>query len=197
MSVGLAHQHLNDEVPDGPDREWRAPVGVSSANRAASVAGLAALGRRRWLQGKKSRAFGGDESISGDAQGGMVVKSSPTSPFEVVDADLVFEFLVIPLDPPTHMDGGDEFLQGRRARQIAEVVLGRGGLGCRPLDDQPFFRAQCRSVLTMCRMYADGSEARAHRLCAALPPGHGLPSRCRQFVGQGGGSDRSMAGRRP
>ncbi len=42
----------------------------------------------------------------------MVVESSPTSAFELVDADFIFEFLVVPFDSPPHVDGGDDFLHG-------------------------------------------------------------------------------------
>ena len=57
------------------------------------------------MRGKKSRALSGEKSIGSDAECGVVMKSSPASAFEMVDADFVFELLVIAFDAPAHMEG--------------------------------------------------------------------------------------------
>jgi hypothetical protein len=87
--------------------------------RYASTRRTTRLGRTpRWerdegdgFRGKKSRAFGGDESVGSDTQSRMVMKSAPTSAFEVIDADLVLELLIVTFDAPPHVDGRDEFLE--------------------------------------------------------------------------------------
>ena len=128
-----------------------------------------------FFRGEKSRPFGRDESIGGDAECRVVMEATPTSAFEVVNADLIFEFLIVPFDAPAHMDGGDEIFERGGGGEVAEMVLGWCGFGFGPLDDQPLLRPQIRVFLTMGCPYTNRCEAGCQRLGGALPPGDGSP----------------------
>src|SRR4051812_4359733 len=82
------------------------------------------LGRGSGLEGKKA-PLAHEEAISRDAQGGVMVKATPTPPFEVVEAQFLLELLVVPLDPPAHLGGADQVDQGGRRRQGRQPVLAR------------------------------------------------------------------------
>jgi len=58
-------------------------------------------------RGKKT-PLGDEEAIGGDAQGGMVVMAAPATALIVVEPDFLFQFLVVPLDPPSALGGGHQ-----------------------------------------------------------------------------------------
>ena len=47
--------------------------------------------------------LGDQESIRGDAQRGVVMKSPPSSSFEMPEPEFLFELLIIALDAPTQL----------------------------------------------------------------------------------------------
>src|SRR5262249_27858147 len=53
------------------------------------------------FRGGKSGPFGHQEGISGNAQGGMVVKPPPASTLEMSKADLLFQFEIVSLNAPS------------------------------------------------------------------------------------------------
>lgn len=53
----------------------------------------------------------GQEAIGGDAQGGVVMKAPPVSPFVVGQAKLLLEFPVIALDAPAHLGDEDQLIE--------------------------------------------------------------------------------------
>ena len=61
----------------------------------------------------------------------------PAAPFEMIEAELVLELLVVPLDPPAQMRQTDERGQRRRPGQGREVVLRRRRLAQGPLAQDP------------------------------------------------------------
>ena len=95
------------------------------------------------VRGKKSRALSGEKSIGGDAECRVMMESSPTSAFEMVDANFVFEFLVIAFDAPAHMEGLDQRFQRCCRRQGAQMVFGGRRFVGWPFDDEPFLGSQC------------------------------------------------------
>ena len=94
--------------------------------------------------GGKSRSFADQESISGDAERGVVMETSPTAPLEVREADLTFQFLVVALDAPAQFSGVDENFERCVFRQGREPVFGRCFLAFGPFDQQPFERGRRR-----------------------------------------------------
>ena len=47
--------------------------------------------------------LGDQESVGRDAQRGVVVEATPTSPFEMPEPDLLFEILIVALDAPAQL----------------------------------------------------------------------------------------------
>jgi hypothetical protein len=43
------------------------------------------------LQGGKRRSFNGDEAIGGNAESAVMMESSPTSTFEMIETQLILE----------------------------------------------------------------------------------------------------------
>lgn len=94
-----------------------------------------------WVsRGGKGGPFGDQESIGGDAQGRMVMETEPPPAFVMTESQLLFEVLVVPLDPPAlvgrvHQLGKRRLLgQGRQPE-----VSGLFGLMW-PFDEEPFLR---------------------------------------------------------
>jgi len=44
--------------------------------------------------------LGDGEAVGGDAEAGVVMEASPTSAFEMTEAEILFEFLIVAFDPP-------------------------------------------------------------------------------------------------
>src|SRR5215212_7520950 len=120
-----------------------------------------------------------------------MVKATPTPPFEVVKAQLLFELLVIPQGPPAHLGGADQVDQGGRRRQGRQPVLARLLLPLRPLDQQPFLSVRLGTpVVAVRRPHPHGSKAPLQRAASAFPPAHCPPGARRQGEGEILGSDR-------
>jgi hypothetical protein len=63
-----------------------------------------------------------------------MVEAAPASPFEVAEANLLFEFLVIALNAPTQLSGVDELTERNVRRKCCEPIFGRDLFALRPLD---------------------------------------------------------------
>ena len=57
-----------------------------------------------------------EEAVSDGAECGVVVEASPGAALEVVEADLLFEFLIVALDSPAELGVGDESAQRSASR---------------------------------------------------------------------------------
>ena len=103
------------------------------------------IGKGRFLAlprsgGGKSRSFADQESVSGDAERGVVMESSPTSPFEMGKAEFAFQLLVVTFDAPAQFGGIDEDFERIVQGQGREPIFGRRFLALGPFDQQPFVR---------------------------------------------------------
>src|SRR5712692_6655990 len=106
----------------------------------------------------------------------MVMKAAPAAPFEMIEAELVLEFLIVALDAPAELGETDELADRRRRRQGREPILRRLRIASRPLDQQPLFRPRLGAlVIAMRRPDAHTREARTHRAARAFPPRHRPP----------------------
>src|SRR3712207_3585637 len=103
------------------------------------------LARETALRGKKA-ALGHQEAVGRDAEAGMMVEAAPAAAFVVAEADLLLEFLVIPLDQPSRLGHMDQVLRRGARWQVGQPVLARlpGAFG--PLDQQPFLRPWFRAL---------------------------------------------------
>src|SRR5450755_3093212 len=87
-----------------------------------------------------------------------MMEATPVASFIVVQAQLGFQFLVIPLDAPSSHDGGHQALHSSVGGQSAQPVVDGFGLSFWPFDEQPLLRAGAQSVRGP---YAQRAEARA------------------------------------
>src|SRR5438046_10601807 len=88
------------------------------------------------------QALGREEGIRCDTQGCAVVKPAPATPFEMVEAHLVLELLVIPFDAPAQQRELHQIAAYGRRRQRRQPMLRGRVLGTRPFDSKPLFRSR-------------------------------------------------------
>ena len=69
-----------------------------------------------------------------------MMEPTPAAPFKVPQAELLFQFFVIPFDNPALLGEAGEIREFRVGRQRGEPVFNRFGFTGGPLDQQPFFR---------------------------------------------------------
>ena len=67
-----------------------------------------------------------------------MVKAAPAAPFEVAQAEFLFQFLVIAFDDPALFAQRGQSAQPDVFRQVRQPVFARFGFTVRPLDQQPF-----------------------------------------------------------
>jgi hypothetical protein len=103
--------------------------------------------RRAWrksvLRGKGA-AFGDQEAVGGDTKCGVVVEAAPPAPFVVTKAKLLFEFLIIALDPPAQLCDVDQPIKGDILGQGGKPIFRRLGFALRPLDQAATLRRAVR-----------------------------------------------------
>ena len=138
----------------------------------------------------------GQKCIRGDAERGVMMKPAPAPAFEVIEPQLVLQFLIVPFDPPAQHRELDQFSPGRRRRQRREPVLDRPGFRPRPLDQQPLLGPGDRArFVAMGGPHPDCGKARAHGAPRAVAPRHGPPGGRGELLGQGGDTERAMTAR--
>ena len=96
-------------------------------------------GRARSRGGNCLR-FGDQETVGGDAHGGVMVKAEPSASFEMPEADLLLEFLIVALDAPAQLGGVDQIAKRNASRQGREPIFCGLFLALWPLDQQPLLR---------------------------------------------------------
>src|SRR3954469_1281765 len=108
----------------------------------------------------------------------MVVEAAPAAALVVPEPQFLLELLVVAFDTPPELG---EFNQGRETnvlRQGREPVFGGLLLVFRPLDQEPFLRAQLiQPVVAMSGSHPHPCEARGEPIGDALAPGDLGPRR--------------------
>jgi hypothetical protein len=74
-------------------------------------------------RGKKT-PLGDEEAISGDAQGGMMMKAAPATALIVIEPDFLFQFLIVALNAPSAFGGGHQIRERGVGRQGRQPVFG-------------------------------------------------------------------------
>ena len=74
------------------------------------------------------QAFTDQKAVRRYAKARVVMETAPVSSLEVVQTELLFEFLIVALDAPAILDGVDQLLVGDVRWQRAEEVFRRLGL---------------------------------------------------------------------
>ena len=123
VPIGLAQQGQRDRsVTRLTLRRRRSVViecGTWRSGRSGGASGSVTLGKGRFFEdmsgarsrGGKSRPFGDQESISGNAHRRVMMEPSPASSFEMTEPDLLLQLLIIALDAPAHHGDIDHALE--------------------------------------------------------------------------------------
>src|SRR4051794_19973540 len=103
------------------------------------------------------------------------MKAAPAPSLKVTQADLLLEFLIIPLNAPAQFRPIGELREADVLRQGREPVLGRLFLAFRPFDQAPLLRPQGRTpVVAVRRPNPHGRKARGQRRLGAFAPSDDL-----------------------
>ena len=117
------------------------------------------------------------EPVRRNTQGGVMMKATPVSSLVMAQAELLFQFLVVPLNAPAHLGDSDQFYKRRVSGQRRKPVLRRFSLTAWPFDQQPFFFTQGLTLfITMRRPHAQRRETRRQHRMAPLAPAHRVPA---------------------
>src|SRR4051812_3156350 len=102
----------------------------------------------------------------------MVVEAAPAAALVVPEPEFLLELLVVALDAPSELGEFDHALEGDILGQGREPVFGGLPLAFRPLDHEPFLRAQLiQPVIAMSGSHPHPCEARGEPIGDALAPG--------------------------
>src|SRR5262245_62889842 len=92
----------------------------------------------------------------------MVMETAPAAALEMIEAQFLFEFLIIALNAPAQLGEAHEVGEGCCHWQRRQPILGGVGRGARPLDEEPLFGPGCRAPLVAVgRSHPEPGEARA------------------------------------
>ncbi len=93
-----------------------------------------------------AQALAHQEPVCGDAQTGVMVKTTPVAPFIVMQAQLRLQLLIIAFNPPSALCRGNQCLDRRLLWSRREPVVAGLGLSRRPLDQQPLL-VMCLAIV--------------------------------------------------
>jgi len=117
------------------------------------------------------------EAVRRNTQCGVMMKATPVSSLVMAQAELLFQFLVVPLNAPAHLGDSDQFYKRRGSGQRRKPVLRRFSLTAWPFDQQPFLFTQALTLfITMRRTHAQRRETRRQHRMAPLAPVHRVPA---------------------
>ena len=75
-----------------------------------------------------------------------MMEATPIAPFVMTQIQVLFEFEVITLDAPAHVDGGRQLSKGNVWGQVGRKLASRLGFPFGRFDEQPFFLASSIDV---------------------------------------------------
>src|SRR5580693_7654723 len=123
-------------------------------------------------RGGKTVPLGYEEPISCDAERCVVVEPAPVAAFKVPRPQLLFQFLIVPLDDPAVFGHFDQSFKAGVRRQRRYPVLTRFCIPSWPFDQQPFLRVRLRlPAIPMSGTYANGGKARLQLTVCPFTPG--------------------------
>src|SRR4029450_11536778 len=106
------------------------------------------------------------------AQTGMVVEAALAAALVVPEPQLLLELLVVAFDAPPELGEFDQAREADLLGQGREPVFGGLLLAFRPLDQEPFLRAQLIApLIARAGSHAPPCEARSEPIGDALAPG--------------------------
>src|SRR3954469_5159515 len=109
-----------------------------------------------------------------------MMEAAPAASLVVSKAEVLFQLLVIALDPPAQFGQIDQAIEGRVRRDGGQPILGRLGLALGPFDQQPFLIPRLGPPLVaMGWPYPNPGKARGQHSGGSFAPGNRLPA-CRR-----------------
>src|SRR5207342_3891593 len=107
--------------------------GMWRSVRSGGPAGSITVGNGKFFEqpggtrstGGNHLSLGDQESIGRDAQRGVVMEAAPSAAFEMAEADLLLEFLIVALDAPAQFGDVDEITEGSVSWKGRKPVFGR------------------------------------------------------------------------
>ena len=124
-----------------------------------------------------AQALADKETVSGNAQAGMVMKAAPASAFVMVEAKLLFQLKIVSLDTPAGFSGVDQRLNRGVRGQVGQEIAKRSRVTLWPLDQQPLNVTQ---PVALRWAHSQCCKAGGQWCVAALAPLDGAPVLCRQ-----------------
>src|ERR1043165_4713637 len=107
-----------------------------------------------------------------------MVEAAPAAALVVPEPEFLLELLVVAFDAPPKLGEFDQAREADILRQGREPVLGGLLLAFRPLDQEPFLRAELIApVIAMSGAHPHAGEARGEPIGDALAPGDLSPRR--------------------
>ena len=117
------------------------------------------------------------EAVGGNTQGGVMMKATPAPSLVVAQAELLLQFLVVPLNAPAHLGHPDQFDKRSIDRQRRQPVLRRFSLAAWPFDQQPLLLTQgSMSLVAMRRSYSERCKTRGQFRVGPLAPLYRAPA---------------------
>src|SRR5215204_2616940 len=100
------------------------------------------------------------------------METAPAAPLIVPQSEFLLELLVVALDAPPELGEFDQAREADLLWQGREPVFGRLLLAFRPLDQEPFLRAQlAQPVVAMSGSHPHSGKARGEPIGCTLAPG--------------------------
>src|SRR5215472_5427546 len=126
--------------------------------------------------GRKTAPFGHQEPIGRNAEGGMMVKTTPTPSFIVAQSEFLFQLLVVPLDDPAMLGQAHHIGKLGCLRKSGQPVSTRFGFLSRPLDQQPLLGTKCTApVIVMGSSDTQRRKTGTQGLTSSFSPNDGFP----------------------
>ncbi len=148
------------------------------------------------MDGFESQRRGGvhpfllEERVGDGADDDVMGPPGVRAPFEVIEAQLGLELLVLLLDGPALMDEGHEVAERGRSREVDEVVLGDARPVLGALAEQPDFRQRPRARPVVRRGHPHGGTGGGPFRLVGVVPGDPTPGGRGPRVGQRLDGDR-------
>lgn len=152
------------------------------SGRIGGASGSVTVGNGRFREDRgATRSRGGNrlplgdqEAVGGNAQCRVVMEAAPAAALVVPEAELLFQFLVVALDPPAQLGMVDQVGEANVLGQGRQPVLGRFGLVFGPRDQQPILVAQ---FFRRSSRWAAGTRSRAYLVDWTSEWGSSVPPR--------------------
>lgn len=130
-------------------------------------------------------AFSHQETVSGNAQAGVMMKPSPTTSLVMAQPEVLLQVLIVTLDTPALVGNANQHVERRILGQRRQIVLARLVFLRWPLDEQLLLRTQPGLARVAAGVaHAQGSKPIAQHLIRSLAPMNELEGLGRQRQGQ-------------